>query len=109
MGHDAATAERIRHLLAGRTGSVEKPMVGGRSFSVNGSMCCGVSGDALMVRVGRDARDAVLAEPYVRPMIFGGRALAGFVLIDPDGFRTDEALAAWVQRGADVALRLRPS
>ncbi len=81
-------------------------MVGGLSFAVGGSMCCGVTGNALMVRVGAEARDRMLARPHVRPMEFAGRALAGFVLIDPEGFRTDAALLAWVQRGLDFAATL---
>jgi TfoX/Sxy family transcriptional regulator of competence genes len=106
MAYDQATADRVRRMLAGRQGVAEKRMVGGLSFSVNGAMCCGVTGEALMVRVGRDAREQAVAEPHVRPMEFGGRALAGFVLVDPAGFRTDADLASWVQRGIDFASTL---
>jgi hypothetical protein len=81
-------------------------MVGGLSFIVDGSMCCGVTGSALMVRVGAEARVRALARPHVRPMEFAGRPLSGFVLIDPEGFRTDAALAAWVQQGLDFAATL---
>jgi hypothetical protein len=101
MAYDAATAERVRRILADRRDVVEKRMVGGLSFSVNGSMCCGVTGEALMVRVGRDARERTLAEPKVRPMELGGRTLTGFVLVDPAGFRSDAELASWIQRGVD--------
>jgi hypothetical protein len=76
-------------------------MVGGLSFLLDGKMCCGVTGDALMVRVGAAARERALAEPHVRPMEFAGRPLAGFVVVDPAGFRTDGALGKWVQRGID--------
>jgi TfoX/Sxy family transcriptional regulator of competence genes len=99
MGYDLKTAERVRRLLSGRNDVAEKRMVGGLSFVVGGSMCCGVTGSALMVRVGPEARERVLAERHVRPMEFAGQPLAGFVLIDPEGFRTDAALTAWVERG----------
>src|SRR5215472_17596832 len=101
MGYDAATAERLRGLFAERTDVAEKRMVGGLSFIVNGNMCCGVNGSALMVRVGPDDREQALAEPHVRPLEMGGRPVGGFVLIDPDGFSTDAALTAWVQRALD--------
>jgi len=107
MGYDLKTVERVRRVLTSRNDVAEKRMVGGLSFVVGGSMCCGVSGSALMVRVGAEARERVLAHPYVRPMVFGGRPLAGFVLIDPEGFETDAALAAWVQRGLDFAATLQ--
>jgi len=106
MGYDLKTAERVRRILSSRTDVAEKRMVGGISFVVGGSMCCGVTGSALMIRVGAGARDRVLAQPHVRRMEFAGRPLAGFVLIDPEGFRTDPALAAWVQRGVDFVATL---
>jgi hypothetical protein len=34
-------------------------------------------------------------------MLFAGRALSGFICIDPEGYAADEALASWVQRGLD--------
>ena len=39
-------------------------------------------------------------------MEMAGRALSGFVLVDPEGVPSDEALAAWVQRGVDYAASL---
>ncbi len=106
MGYDERVAERVRRVLSGQQNVVEKRMVGGRSFMVNGSLCCGVTGTALMVRVGPEGLETALARPYVRPMVFAGRPLAGFVCVDPAGYRTDAALAAWVQRGIDFVSTL---
>ena len=105
MGYDERVVERVRRVLAGRRDVVEQRMVGGRSFLVQGNLCCGVTGAALMVRVGAEGREWALAQPHVRPMVFGSRELAGFVCVDPEGVATEEALATWVQRGLDcVAL-----
>jgi TfoX/Sxy family transcriptional regulator of competence genes len=101
LSYDPAAAERVRQLLSGRSDVVEKKMVGGLSFLVNGNMCCGITGMALMVRVGAESREQVLREPHVRPMLFAGRALSGFVCIEPEGYATDGALASWVQRGLE--------
>ena len=101
MSYDAEAAGRVRRLLSGRDDVVEKKMVGGLSFLVNGNMCCGIAGAALMVRVGADGREQALREPHVRPMQFAGRALSGFICVEPAGFAADEALARWVQRGLD--------
>ena len=101
MSYDPEAAERVRQLLAGRDGVVEKKMVGGLSFLVNGNMCCGITGTALMVRVGAEGREQALGEPHVRPMQFGGRAMSGFIRVEPAGFAADDALASWVQRGLD--------
>ena len=42
-------------MLSARDDVVEKRMVGGLSFLVNGNMCCGITGTALIVRVGADS------------------------------------------------------
>jgi TfoX/Sxy family transcriptional regulator of competence genes len=104
--YDTEIAERVRHALADRADVVEKRMVGGLSFLVGGNMCCGVTGQRLMVRVGAEGRDSALTEPHVWPMEFAGRSLRGFVCVDQDGFRTEAALAAWIQRGLDVVALL---
>ena len=101
MSYDRAAAERVRQLLSGRSDVVEKKMVGGLSFLVNGNMCCGVTGTALMIRVGADGREQALREPQVRPMLLGGRVLSGFICIEPAGYAADDALASWVRRGLD--------
>lgn len=106
MVYDERVAERVRRVLSGQRNVVEKRMVGGRSFIVNGSLCCGVTGTALMVRVGPEGLAGALARPHVRRMVFAGRPLAGFLCVDPAGYRTDAALAAWVQRGIDFVSRL---
>jgi TfoX/Sxy family transcriptional regulator of competence genes len=103
LSYDPAAAQRVRHLLSGRSDVVEKKMVGGLSFLVNGNMCCGITGTELMVRVGADGREQALHEPHARPMLFAGRALSGFICIEPDGYAADDALASWVQRGLDFA------
>jgi len=104
--YDPETAERVRRVLADRDDVSEKKMVGGLSFLVNGNMCCGVTGPALMVRVGAGGREQALREPHVRPMRFGGRELSGFIRVEPAGFAADEALARWVRRGLDFVAGL---
>jgi hypothetical protein len=106
MGYDERVAERVRNVLAGQRHVVEKRMVGGLSFMVNGSMCCGVTGTALMVRVGPEGLAGALARPHVRRMVFAGRPLTGFVCVDPAGYGTNAALAAWVQWGIDFVSTL---
>jgi len=101
LNYDREAAERVRRVLSSHDRVVEKRMVGGLSFLVNGNMCCGITDSALMVRVGAEGRERALREPHVRPMQLGGRALSGFIRVDPAGFAADDALASWVQRGLD--------
>jgi TfoX/Sxy family transcriptional regulator of competence genes len=106
VSFDLESAARVRRLLSGRDDVVERKMVGGLSFLVNGNMCCGVTGTALMIRVGADAREQALREPHVRPMLLGGRVLSGFVCIEPAGYAADDALVSWVRRGLDFVFGL---
>jgi len=103
MAYDEELADRIRSLVAGEDGVTEQTMFGGLAFLVNGNMCCGVTGTALMIRVGADGREQALREPHVRPMLLGGRVLSGFICIEPAGYAADDALASWVRRGLDFA------
>ena len=100
MPYDTATADRIRRLLSGRADVVEKRIIGGGlGFMVGGHLCCGVTARGLTVRVGPNAKDDALAAPNVRPHEVGGRQTAAFVVIEPDGYRDDDLLLMWIQRG----------
>ncbi len=101
MGYDEKTADRLRRILSTREDVIEKKMFGGLCFMVNGSMCCGLTSAALMVRIGLDGYEKALAQPHARPMDFTGRPLTGMVYVDPAGYKTDAALAKWLQRGID--------
>ncbi|MHB8416712.1 MAG: TfoX/Sxy family protein [Myxococcales bacterium] len=106
MAYDEKMAARVRRLLSRQPNVAEKRMVGGLSFLLSGKLCCGVTRDGLMVRVGPGDYQSALARPHVRPMVFAGRSLAAFVCVEPSGVRSDAALAAWVRRGLDFAATL---
>lgn len=104
MAYDEKTAERVRAVLSDRRDVVEKKLMGGLSFMVSGSMCCSVSGrGGLLVRVGAEAYEQIIAEPHVQPMEMGGRTMSGFVRVAAEGYRTGAALRKWVERGVAAA------
>lgn len=76
MSWDHATVERVRGILSKRRGVVEKRMIGGLSFMVDGKLCCGVNRMGLLVRIGPDVCKQVLEQPHVRPMKLAGRTVA---------------------------------
>jgi TfoX/Sxy family transcriptional regulator of competence genes len=98
--------DRVREVLADRADVEEKRMVGGRSFVVRGHLCLGVSGDALMVRVGPEAYQPALEEPGVRPLTLGSKQPIGYVLVDPPAIRSAADLARWIGRGLDYVATL---
>jgi TfoX/Sxy family transcriptional regulator of competence genes len=103
-----ALVERIRPLLSKCVGVREVRMFGGLCFMVSGNMCCGVSANRLLVRVGPLARDAMLERPHTSPMIMRGKVVSAFIFVKPEGLRTDADLKGWVQRGIDFVSGLPP-
>jgi len=117
MPYDIQAADGIRVLLGDRHDVVERKMMGGLVFMVNGNMCVTASGrGGILVRVGPEAQKRVLKEPHVKPMTMAGRSMAGFVRVMPEGYRTAASLRKWVKRGLDYVsilpakpLRLKPT
>jgi TfoX/Sxy family transcriptional regulator of competence genes len=103
MAFDSSLALRVRDLLSARQDATERQMFGGLCFLVGGSMCVGIVGDKLMVRVGPASYEEVLRQPHARPMDFTGRPMKGFVYVEAPGLRTKKQLAEWVERGVRYA------
>ena len=108
MAYDEGLAQRVRVLLEGHPGYVEKKMFGGVGYMLRGNMACGVNKDDLIVRVGPDRYEEALAQPVARVFDMTGRPMKGWVVIEPQGVAEDEDLEDWVQQGVDFALTLPP-
>ncbi len=108
MAYSESLADDIRVRLAGRSDLVEKKMFGGVAFMVSGNMAVGISGDELMVRVGKEGHDAAVALPGARTFDKGARPMKGWVSAAPEGFASEEDLDAWVARGVMFAESLPP-
>ena len=107
MAYDADLANRIRELVAMEDGLSEQRMFGGLAFLINGNMSVAASGQGgLLLRVDPAATDALLAKPHARPFEMRGRAMQGWLRVDPKGLRTKRQLQAWVQRGVAYARSL---
>jgi TfoX/Sxy family transcriptional regulator of competence genes len=108
MAYDDVLGGRIRAILLGQPGLVEKKMFGGVGFMVQGNMACGVHKDMLIVRVGPEAYEETMSYPHTRPFDMTGRAMKGWVMVEPEGFETESQLKEWVRSGLEFALTLPP-
>lgn len=106
MTADDALIARIRPILSGRDGYSERRMFGGVCFMIGGNMCVGTWKGALIVRIDRDEREAILSEPHTRPADMNGRVMKGWALVEPDGIATESDLKSWVDRAAAYAATL---
>ena len=106
MPYDEALAARVRPLLVRRKGFAEKKMFGGVGYLLNGNMCVGVWKEFLIARIGIEMYEGALAEPHVRVFDITGRAMKGWVMVEPAGVADDEALTSWVRRAANFTSSL---
>ena len=109
MAYDEELANRIRELTAAESDVTEKQMFGGLAFLVGGNMSVAASGQGgLMVRVAPEQAEALVGKPHARPFEMRGRAMQGWLRVDPEGVRTKRQLEPWVRRGVAYARSLPP-
>lgn len=100
MAYDEALTDRLRNALDGAGPLVEKRMMGGVCFMLNGNMLGGADRTKdgvgrFMFRVGKDNQAEALKRPGAEIMEMGGRRMSGFFFVDGDAC-DDQALASWV-------------
>jgi TfoX/Sxy family transcriptional regulator of competence genes len=106
MAYSESLARRIRQVLAQRRVVTEKKMFGGVGFLLNGNMCVGIWKSSLIVRLGPEQAAAALEEANVVEFDITGRAMKGWIMVEPDGLETDEQLTGWIQRAVEFVGRL---
>ena len=109
MAYSEELALRVRIAFAGQRRVVEKKMMGGLTFMVNGKMCVGVLKDDLMARIDPDVYESALKRPGCREMDFTGRPMKGFVFVDPKGTAGKRNLSYWVELALEFNKKAKPS
>ncbi len=103
MAYDERLADDIRARIGGRPDLVEKQMFGGIAFMIRGNMAVGVSGEELMVRVGKDAHDEAESRPGARIFDLSARPMRGWIVVASEGIVADHDLDAWIAQGVAYA------
>lgn len=106
MAFDEALAARVREVLARNEWITERKMFGGVAFLLNGNMCCGVTGDRLMLRLGESGAAEALVEPHTHPMDFTGKPMKSMIYVDPAGLESGKGVRSWVQRAVEYVSSL---
>ena len=89
MAYDHDLADDIRAHIGDHPALSEREMFGGIAFMIGGNMAVGVSGDELMVRVGKEAHDEAVAKPGARTFDMSARPMKGWISVAPDGLTGD--------------------
>jgi TfoX/Sxy family transcriptional regulator of competence genes len=96
MSADDELAAQVRAALAGTRAFHEVRMFGGIGFMLNGNMVAAASRRGLLLRVGKDRQNEVLARPGARPMEMRGRVMEGYVYVDSPAL-ADGDIEAWLR------------
>jgi TfoX/Sxy family transcriptional regulator of competence genes len=102
MAFNETLADRIRAVLLQKEVLFdEKRMMGGLAFIVDQKMCVGIVKDELMARIGPERYETALEIDGCHEMNFTGRAMKGYVFVEPHAVESDEKLAYWIQLALD--------
>jgi len=105
MAYDKALAQRIYENLEGKE-YIWKKMFGGICFLFKGNMGFGILGDNLIVRVGPENYDKMLSLPDIGVFDITGRVMKGWIMVQPEGIKSDKELKAWLKSGETYAFTL---
>ena len=109
VAYDEDLADRIRALLATDHDVVEKKMFGGLAFLIGGNMSVSASGQGgLLLRCDPEESDSLAKEPHADRFVMRGRAMNGWLRVEPEGVQTDDELKRWVAVGVGYARSLPP-
>jgi TfoX/Sxy family transcriptional regulator of competence genes len=106
MPYDELLSARIRAALDPLPNLEEKKMFGGICVLINGNMACGVYKDDLIVRVGTENYQEALSRPHTKFFDITGKALKGWVMVEPQGCASEPDLKKWVEQGVAFARSL---
>ena len=107
MAYDVELGNRLREALAREPNVTEKVMFGGLAFMVNGNLAVSASSKGgILLRVDPSDTASLIENARAERFVMRGRAMEGWLRIDPDGLATDDALKQWVSRGVSFARAL---
>ena len=82
-------------------------MFGGLAFLVGGNMAVAASGQGgILVRVGPDRSDQLVATTKASVAVMGGRPMPGWLRVDAEDVGTKRQLVKWVDLGFGFARSL---
>lgn len=104
MAYDEELADRVRECMQRVPDVVEKRMFGGLAFMVSGNMAVAASGQGgLMLRCDPTGTESLVSTDGVDRMVMRGRAMDGWLRVDPSVVTADEGLRHWVALGVAYA------
>ncbi|HAQ21218.1 MAG TPA: RNA methyltransferase [Prolixibacteraceae bacterium] len=101
MAYNQQLANRIREQLQYLDAIQEKEMMGGIAFMLNDKMCVGVIKDEMMCRIDPARYEDVLDKTGCHEMLFTGKPMKGWVMIEESGLKTAGDFDYWIGLALD--------
>lgn len=112
MPFDEGLATRLEEIItrefAHLGGLKETRMFGGFGYLLNGNMCMGIHKDTLIIRVGVEAAEKLIAEDGVRAMDLTGRVMKGWATVEPEALEDDGDLLRFCAHAIGFVQALPP-
>ena len=108
MAYSEEIEVRIKKIVTGWKNTAAKKMFGGVCHLLNGNMFCGVYKDYLVLRLGQDNAENALQSSFVRPFDITGRPMKGWVMVETEGFNSDDELRNWLNQAKQFVRALPP-
>ncbi len=108
MPYNEHIEKRILSIVSDWDKTSQKKMFGGVCHLIHGNMFCGVYKNFLILRLGVESAKTALESPFVRPFDITGRPMKGWVMVEEQGFQTEQSLRHWLDQAKSFASTLPP-
>ena len=69
-------------------------------------MAVGVYKESLIVRIDPQKQDKLLKKPGAKVFDITGKPMKGWLMVEPEGFKTKKQLSTWMKEGLEFASSL---
>ena len=108
MAYNEEIEVRIKKIVTDWKNTAAKKIFGGVCHLLNGNMFCGVYKNYLILRLGEDNAENALQSSFVRPFDITGRPMKGWVMVEKEGFKSDDELRNWLNQAKQFVRALPP-
>jgi len=101
MPYDEEIEGRIGKVISRWKNTQARKMFGGICHLLGGNMFCGVYKNFLILRLGEKESRESLSQPFVRSFDITGKPMKGWVMVEKEGFKSENVLKAWLAKAKE--------
>ena len=101
MPYDEEIEGRIGKVISRWNNTQARKMFGGICHLLGGNMFCGVYKNFLILRLGEKESRESMSQPFVRSFDITGKPMKGWVMVEKEGFKSEDVLKAWLAKAKE--------